>query len=76
MNWIHLLIFAAVVVIVFLMKCASQISVKDALAHLKNGALVIDVRSVGEYNSGHLSAAINIPLNEIETALPRRATKR
>jgi phage shock protein E len=72
MNWTPLLIVAAVVVIVFMMKRAGQISAKDALAHLKNGALVVDVRSRSEFNSGHLSAAINLPLDEIETILPQR----
>ena len=71
-NWTPLLVFAAVVAIVFALKKASQISPKDALAHLKNGALVIDVRSPGEFNSGHLPVALNIPLDEIETVLPRR----
>jgi phage shock protein E len=72
MNWTPLLIIAVVVAIVFVMKRAGQISVQDALKHLKSGALVIDVRSPGEFNSGHLAQAINIPLDEIETALPRR----
>ena len=72
MNWTTTLIIAAVVAVVFMLKTAGQISAKDALAHLKNGALVIDVRSPGEFNSGHLSAALNLPLDEIETALPRR----
>jgi rhodanese-related sulfurtransferase len=39
---------------------------------LKNGALVIDVRSSGEFASGHLPVAINVPLDEIETVLPQR----
>ena len=72
MNWTTVLVIAAVFAVIFMMKKSSQISPKDALAHLKNGALVIDVRSPGEFNSGHLPAAINIPLDEIETALPRR----
>lgn len=72
MNWTTTLIIAAVVAVVFMLKTAGQISAKDALAHLKNGALVIDVRSPSEFNSGHLSAALNLPLDEIETALPRR----
>ena len=55
-----------------MIKKSGQISPKDALAHLKNGTLVIDVRSPGEFHSGHLPTAINIPLDEIETALPRR----
>ncbi|MEQ9404621.1 MAG: rhodanese-like domain-containing protein [Cyclobacteriaceae bacterium] len=32
---------------------------------LENGAVVIDVRSEGEYNSGHLSNSVNIPLNKL-----------
>ena len=70
MNWTTTLIIAAVVALFFMLKTAGQISAKDALAHLKNGALVIDVRSPGEFNPGHLSAALNLPLDEIETALP------
>jgi phage shock protein E len=68
-NWTPLLIFAGVVIVFILLKRSGQISAKEALAHLKNGALVIDVRSPGEFSSGHLSAAINLPLDEIETAL-------
>jgi len=33
------------------------------------GALIIDVRSPGEYQSGHVEGALNLPLNE----LPRLA---
>jgi len=72
MNWTTILVIAAVVVIIFMMKQAGQISAKDAFEKLKAGALVIDVRSAGEFNSGHLAKAINIPLDEIETELPKR----
>lgn len=72
MNWTATLIIAVVVAVYFIMKKSGQISAKDALEKLKNGALVIDVRSPGEFNSGHLPKAINIPLDEIETALPKR----
>jgi phage shock protein E len=72
MNWTTPLIVAAVVAVIFMMKKSSQISAKDALAKYKSGALVIDVRSPGEFDSGHLPIAINIPLDEIETVLPRR----
>jgi len=41
------------------------------LEFLKNGALVIDVRSVAEFTSGHLPQALNLPLDEIEILLPR-----
>jgi len=72
MNWTTILVIAAIITVIFMIKKSGQISPKDALAYLKNGALVIDVRSPGEFNSGHLPTAINIPLDEIETALPRR----
>ena len=32
---------------------------------LKNGALVVDVRTPSEYKSGHAKGAINIPLDSI-----------
>lgn len=72
MNWTTTLIIAAIVAVIFMIKKSGQISAKDALEKLKNGALVIDVRSPGEFNSGHLAKAINLPLDEIETALPKR----
>ena len=72
MNWTTILVIAAIITVIFMIKKSGQISAKDALAYLKNGALVIDVRSPGEFNSGHLPTAINIPLDEIETALPSR----
>ena len=72
MKWTPLLVIAVIVVLIFLLKKSGEISTKDAQARLKDGALVIDVRSPGEFDSGHLPSAINIPLDEIESALPRR----
>lgn len=72
MNWTTLLVIAAVVAVFFMIKQSGQISAKDALERLKSGARVIDVRSPGEFSSGHLDLAINIPLDEIETELPKR----
>jgi phage shock protein E len=74
MPWIPILIVAAVVAVFMLLKKAGQISAAAALAHLKNGALVVDVRSRGEFGSGHLPKAVNIPLDEIGTTLPRRVS--
>ncbi len=72
MNWTTTLIIAAIVAVIFMMKKTVQISPKDAPAHSKKGALVIDVRRPAEFNSGHLPVATNIPFDEIETALPHR----
>lgn len=70
MNWITIIVVIAALAALFIFKQMSLISPKDAKKHLQDGALVIDVRSPGEYSSGHLSKAINIPLGELETRLP------
>ena len=73
MNLTVTLIALAVVVLIFaILKRVGQISAASTQSYLKNGALVIDVRSPGEFASGHLPSAINLPLPEIEAALPRR----
>jgi len=61
MTWIAILILAALLAAIFLLRRSGLISPAEAAAHLKEGAMVIDVRN-----------AINLPLDEIETALPRR----
>lgn len=72
MNWTAIIVAAAIIALLLMIKRAGQISPKDALAYLKKGATVIDVRSPGEFSSGHLPNVINIPLGDIETAAPRR----
>lgn len=37
----------------------------DYAALVKNGALIIDVRTPGEFKSGHIKESINIPLDDI-----------
>ncbi len=32
---------------------------------VKNGAVIVDVRTKGEYSSGHIKGSINIPLDSI-----------
>lgn len=38
---------------------------------VKGGALILDVRTREEFNSGHIKGAVNVPLNE----LPREIAK-
>jgi len=40
------------------------ISYDEAMDNIKAGAVWIDVRSPADFNKGHLSGAINIPMNE------------
>lgn len=39
----------------------------DYATMVKEGAIIVDVRTKGEFNSGHIKGSINIPLDEIKT---------
>ena len=41
----------------------------DVKQKIKNGALVVDVRSTGEFSGGHYDGALNIPVDEVEKRL-------
>lgn len=43
-------------------------SIEDLLA---DGAVIVDVRSKGEYQSGHLRNSVNIPLDSLKANLSR-----
>jgi phage shock protein E len=72
MNWTTAFIVLAAVAVFLLLKRSGQISSKTAIAQLKRGAMVIDVRTAAEFSAGHLPRAINIPLSEVEELTPRR----
>ena len=72
MNWTTVIILVVAVAIYSIWKRATQISPAKGAAYLRGGALLIDVRSPAEFSSGHLPSAINLPVEEIETSLPRR----
>ena len=76
MKWTTILIIAVALAVILMLKRTGQISSIDAKEHLKQGALVIDVRSPGEFNSGHMPSAINIPLDVLEAAMPVRLPDR
>ena len=72
MSGIWLACIGAAFVTVFVLKRMSFVSPETARQHLQQGALVVDVRSAGEYEGGHLPGAVNIPLGELRENLPRR----
>ena len=74
MDWIIVVITLALLIILLLVKRSDQIAESAAAEHLKDGALVIDVRSAVEFSSGHLRGAINMPLPQIETLVARQVT--
>jgi phage shock protein E len=52
------------------MKRSGQISSKEAIEYLRNGAMLIDVRSVNEFDSGHILQAYNMPLDRVDLLVP------
>lgn len=49
---------------------------KTDYAHLvKNGAIILDVRSKGEYAGGHIKGSINIPVDQLRNNLGKLKDK-
>ncbi len=42
-----------------------EISVKEAKTCIDNGAIVLDVRTKEEYDSGHIKGSINIDIHDV-----------
>ena len=42
---------------------------------IKDGAIILDVRSKGEYAGGHIKGSINIPVNELDNNLHKLKDK-
>jgi len=47
----------------------------DVAELIKNGAMIIDVRSKGEYSSGHIKGSLNIPVDQISSSLKKFKSK-
>ncbi len=73
MDWLIVLVIVAGVGGLLLFKRLSFVSEQTAGQLLRQGALVIDVRTRGEYASGHLPGAINIELGSLVDEIARRA---
>jgi len=74
MSWTPFLVVLVLAIGYIYIKRSGQISAKEAAEHLKRGAMVIDVRSSNEFNSGHLLQAHNMPLDRVEMILPSAVT--
>ena len=42
---------------------------------VREGAIIVDVRSKGEYESGHIQGSINIPVDQLRNNLPKLKEK-
>jgi phage shock protein E len=72
MKWTGLLLIGGVIAVAFALKAAPKISINAAREHLKNGALLVDVRTVQEFKARQLTNAVNLPLDELKNTLPSR----
>jgi rhodanese-related sulfurtransferase len=70
-NYAILAVTGVALLFIFLWR-VKQVSPENAEQYLRLGAIVIDVRTREEFAAGHLPTAINLPLQDIDTLLPRR----
>ena len=73
MNLVTWIVIAGAVIAFLLLKRLSLVTPATAREWLNKGALVIDVRSEGEFQERHLPGAINIPLGRLGDEIARRA---
>ncbi|MEM7136567.1 MAG: rhodanese-like domain-containing protein [Myxococcota bacterium] len=59
------LVVVLVLALVYLRFGVPRIAGDEARDKVGNGALLLDVRSVEEFESGHLEGAVNIPIREL-----------
>jgi phage shock protein E len=67
--WVFYGLLVVGIVAFMLVRRAGQVPVKEGQELMKHGAMVIDVRTPAEFNTGHLSQAFNMPMDEIEGML-------
>ena len=72
MKWTLFLVALVCLVVVFRLTASSTLPAATAREHLKKGALLVDVRTVAEFNAKHLTNAVNIPLDQVTGVLPKR----
>ncbi len=53
-----------------------RIKTTDCKALMQEGAVIVDVRSSGEYSIGHIKNSINMPLDRLENGLGKLIDKK
>ncbi|MFP5237412.1 MAG: rhodanese-like domain-containing protein [Acidobacteriota bacterium] len=71
-TWIWIIVFVVFLSVLAIVRVAGQVPAEVAKKLLGEGAVIIDVRSPGEFGSGHLPKAINIPVEQVAAEVPRR----
>ncbi len=76
MDW-NLIILVAVVAWFGLqfMRARNRITGQQARELIAGGALLVDVRSEGEFAGGHIDGALNIPVNQLKARVAELGDK-
>lgn len=72
MEWFIVFLVIAALTAILLLSQTDQIPARTAVQHLRNGALLIDVRMPPEYAASHLPNAVNIPVTGIRSLVSMR----
>jgi phage shock protein E len=72
MDWIILAITVVLLGAYLFLRRKGQIPAETAIAYLRQGVTVIDVRSEAEFSTGHLQGALNMPLPQIEELIAKQ----
>lgn len=64
MTWLNLAFFALMVFFLW-RRFGGKVSSAEARKLVAEGALLLDVRTPGEFASGHLDGAVNVPVGEL-----------
>ena len=70
------MLFALITALAATLQAAPSISEAAAREHLKQGAMLVDVRTVREFQGSHLTNAVNIPLAELKEKVPDQVSDR
>lgn len=62
LSWVFLALFAAFFIYT---RFVGKVSPQEARALVGAGARLLDVRSPGEFASGHIDGALNIPVDQL-----------
>jgi phage shock protein E len=72
LRWMGALLGGLVLAAIFTLKAGSVIAVDAARKQLEAGGVLVDVRTVEEFQAGHLTNALNVPLGELKQMMPDR----
>ena len=76
MDWIIVAITVILLIAYIFLRRKNQISAETAIAYLKHGAMLIDVRTAAEYELAHLEGARNLPLPQIDSLIVEQVPDR